>query len=315
MFTGLIPPHHGVRDNGGFFLDDAQRHAGRAAAGARATRRAPSSGPGCWSRAGAWPRASTTTPTASSSSKYKVVSLGTVQKPGDEVMDGRARAGSTPCVSASSSPGSTSTTRTRPTSRRSRIASRYPGQPYLGEIAYTDAVVGRLTPGCATQRPAGPHVVVVVTADHGESLGDHGEASHAYFIYGATMHVPLIVRTPWGLTGPQRGARLRRRPDADRARPGGPAARRRASTGARWRARCSIPRRALGHARVLGDLLPPLSLRLAAPAQPARRPLHLHRRAASPSSTTCSADPGETRNVFKANSRARGDAARARWSG
>ena len=48
---------------------------------------------------------------------------------------------------------------------------------------------------------------MVVTADHGESLGDHGEAAHAYFIYGATTHVPLIVRTPWGLTRPQRLAR------------------------------------------------------------------------------------------------------------
>ena len=43
--------------------------------------------------------------------------------------------------------------------------------------------------------------IVVVVGDHGEGLGDHGEASHAYFIYGATTHVPLIVRTPWGLTG------------------------------------------------------------------------------------------------------------------
>src|SRR5262249_6078078 len=36
---------------------------------------------------------------------------------------------------------------------------------------------------------------------HGESLGDHGEATHAYFIYDSTVRVPLIVRTPWGLRG------------------------------------------------------------------------------------------------------------------
>jgi choline-sulfatase len=35
-------------------------------------------------------------------------------------------------------------------------------------------------------------------ADHGESLGDHGETSHGYFIYESTMHVPLIVHWPAG---------------------------------------------------------------------------------------------------------------------
>ena len=100
---------------------------------------------------------------------------------------------------AGSSRGSTSTTRTRPTSRRSRSPRATAGSPYLGEIAYTDQVVGRWTSWLETQglleRTSGG------AADHGESLGDHGEATHAYFIYGATTHVPLIVRTPWGLTG------------------------------------------------------------------------------------------------------------------
>ena len=67
----------------------------RAARRTQATRPARSSA--AWvleSQLGPRARASTTTPTRSSSSKYKVVSLGTVQKPGDEVMDGRARAGS-----------------------------------------------------------------------------------------------------------------------------------------------------------------------------------------------------------------------------
>ena len=61
------------------------------------------------------------------------------------------------------------------------FASRYPGQPYVGEIAYTDKVVGRLLDWL---RGAGllDRTLVVVTGDHGESLGDHGEATHAYFI-------------------------------------------------------------------------------------------------------------------------------------
>jgi tetratricopeptide (TPR) repeat protein len=82
-------------------------------------------------------------------------------------------------------------------------ASRHPGQPYLGEIAYTDHVVGRLT-GWLRERGLTDETLVVLTADHGESLGDHGEAAHAYFIYSATTHVPLIVRTPWGFRGRSR---------------------------------------------------------------------------------------------------------------
>jgi tetratricopeptide (TPR) repeat protein len=46
--------------------------------------------------------------------------------------------------------------------------------------------------------------VVVVTADHGEGLGDHGEPNHGLFLYDATVAVPLIVHTPWGLRGRSR---------------------------------------------------------------------------------------------------------------
>jgi tetratricopeptide (TPR) repeat protein len=70
-------------------------------------------------------------------------------------------------------------------------------------VAYTDQVVGRLLDWL---RAAGldERTLLVLTADHGESLGDHGESTHAYFIYDSTMHVPLIVRTPWGDRGRSR---------------------------------------------------------------------------------------------------------------
>ena len=38
--------------------------------------------------------------------------------------------------------------------------------------------------------------IIVVAADHGESLGEHGESSHAFFIYDATVSVPLIIKVP-----------------------------------------------------------------------------------------------------------------------
>jgi len=63
--------------------------------------------------------------------------------------------------------------------------------PYDAEVAYTDAMVGRLL---ADIGPAAlEQTLVVVAADHGESLGEHGERSHGVFAYDVTMRVPLIV--------------------------------------------------------------------------------------------------------------------------
>ena len=40
------------------------------------------------------------------------------------------------------------------------------------------------------------NTIVIITADHGEGLGEHGEASHGYFLYNSTLHVPLIIKVP-----------------------------------------------------------------------------------------------------------------------
>ena len=71
------------------------------------------------------------------------------------------------------------------------FADRYRSNEYLGEVAATDAALAPLldplTSGAAT--PA----LVIVTSDHGEALGDHGEETHGLFAYEATLHVPLVV--------------------------------------------------------------------------------------------------------------------------
>ncbi len=81
--------------------------------------------------------------------------------------------------------------------------SRYRAEPYLGEIAYSDEQIGRLVAHLQA-RGLMQRTVVVVTADHGESLGEHSEWGHGFFIYDSTMAVPLIVRTPWSLRGRSR---------------------------------------------------------------------------------------------------------------
>jgi choline-sulfatase len=72
--------------------------------------------------------------------------------------------------------------------------TQYAKQPYLGEIAAMDAQLGRLVQAFE-QHAKGP-VAVIVAADHGEGLGDHGEAQHGHLLYQSTMHVPLVVMGP-----------------------------------------------------------------------------------------------------------------------
>src|SRR5206468_4115589 len=74
--------------------------------------------------------------------------------------------------------------------------SRYERRPYLGEIAFVDSQVGRLL-AYLDQHDLMRKTVVVVMGDHGESLGEHGESTHGFFIYQSTTRVPLLVRAPY----------------------------------------------------------------------------------------------------------------------
>jgi arylsulfatase A-like enzyme/tetratricopeptide (TPR) repeat protein len=85
--------------------------------------------------------------------------------------------------------------------------ARYAGRLYYGEVAATDAALGPLLDDL---RAASQPTLVIVTGDHGEALGDHGEQSHGLFAYESTLRVPLLItelspndRTQ-GAQGPQR---------------------------------------------------------------------------------------------------------------
>lgn len=75
------------------------------------------------------------------------------------------------------------------------FASRYRGRPYDGEIAFVDVQVGRLM---AFLKDSGAFAqsLIVLAADHGEGLGEHGESTHGFFVYNSTLHVPLIIKIP-----------------------------------------------------------------------------------------------------------------------
>lgn len=68
--------------------------------------------------------------------------------------------------------------------------SSFRDNEYLGEISYVDA---ELAKAIGPVLSAEPDALIVVTADHGEALGDHGEATHGLFAYESTLKVPLIV--------------------------------------------------------------------------------------------------------------------------
>jgi arylsulfatase A-like enzyme/tetratricopeptide (TPR) repeat protein len=73
-----------------------------------------------------------------------------------------------------------------------RYLAESPSHPYAGEIAFADAQLGRLVDLVGTRWDEG-RTLFVITSDHGESLGEHGEMTHSFTIYDATQRVPLIL--------------------------------------------------------------------------------------------------------------------------
>ena len=71
----------------------------------------------------------------------------------------------------------------------------YASHLYDGEIAFADAQVGRLI-RFLKEKNLYQTTLIVLAGDHGESLGEHGEKTHGFFIYNATLHVPMIFRVP-----------------------------------------------------------------------------------------------------------------------
>ncbi len=75
------------------------------------------------------------------------------------------------------------------------LAQRFQASPYDGEIAFVDRHLGRLLQALG-ERKEMDRTLVLVTSDHGESLGEHGEATHGIFIYDATIRVPWVMAGP-----------------------------------------------------------------------------------------------------------------------
>jgi arylsulfatase A-like enzyme/Tfp pilus assembly protein PilF len=75
------------------------------------------------------------------------------------------------------------------------FASRFKQNPYQGEVAAADAALGPILQPILEQGSSA-RTLIVLTSDHGEALGDHGEDTHGILAYEATLRVPLVLYAP-----------------------------------------------------------------------------------------------------------------------
>jgi choline-sulfatase len=194
IFTGKFPPEHGVRDNGGFFLGPQQvtlaellkargyRTAGFVAAYVLDSKWGINQGFDTYFD-------------KFDLSESRAISMAAIQRPGNEVVDQALpwieQARDSPFFAWIHLYDAHS-----PYRPPEPFATRYKGHPYNGEIAFADSQVARVIAKLEALHLY-ERTVVMVMGDHGESLGDHGEAQHGFFIYNSTMHVPFVIRTPF----------------------------------------------------------------------------------------------------------------------
>jgi arylsulfatase A-like enzyme/Flp pilus assembly protein TadD len=197
LFTAKFPPEHGVRDNGGFFLDPKETTLAELL---RARGYKTGAFVGAYVLDSKWGlnKGFETYYDNFDLSRYSAISLGAIQRPGNEVVDRGLqwldRAGDGPLFAWLHlyDPHA-------PYDPPEPYKSLYRDRPYVGEIAFADAQVGRVL-AYLDARHLTDRTIVVVMGDHGESLDEHGEATHGFFVYESTIRVPLIVRAPYSGT-------------------------------------------------------------------------------------------------------------------
>jgi len=82
--------------------------------------------------------------------------------------------------------------------KHSRFALPFDRYLYDGEIVYTDRQIGRVI-NKLKELDLYESSIIIIAADHGESLSEHDEKTHGFLVYHPTIHVPLIIRMPGGL--------------------------------------------------------------------------------------------------------------------
>jgi arylsulfatase A-like enzyme/tetratricopeptide (TPR) repeat protein len=203
IFTGRFPPEHGVRDNGGFFLPPEQTTLAEVLAG-----RGFNTGGfvAAYVLDHKWGIAQgfRTYFDDFDMSKSRGLSIGEIQRPGNEVVD-KALPWLDGAKDARFFAWLHFYDPHTPYAPPEPYLSKYEGHPYNGEIAFMDAQIGRVI-DFLESRHLLDRTIVAVLGDHGESLGEHGEDAHGFFIYESTARVPMLIRAPFALTRARRVA-------------------------------------------------------------------------------------------------------------
>ncbi len=194
ILTGTFPPFHGVRDNGGFIVPPALQ---------TMAEQYKAKGYGTAAFVAAYVLDSRwglnqgfdTYFDNFDLSRFERVSLGSIQRPANEVLDQAL--------------GWLAENKDRkfftwihlydphtPYEPPPPYDQEYPERPYLGEIAFADSQLGRLWDFLEANRLL-DSTFLVLAGDHGESLGQHEEITHGFFVYQEAIHVPLIIVTPF----------------------------------------------------------------------------------------------------------------------
>ncbi len=203
LFTGKFPPEHGVRDNGGFFLGPEQVTLVEVLK-AKGYRTGDFVGAYVLDSKWGVDQGFDTYADDFDLGKTRVMSIASIQRPGNEVVDKAL-----PWIEAVKDVPFFAWVHLydphTPYRPPEPYATRYAQHPYNGEVAFADSQVGRIV-GHLKALGLYDRTIVAVMGDHGESLGDHGEATHGFFIYSPVTHVPFVVRTPFSLTASRRVA-------------------------------------------------------------------------------------------------------------
>jgi arylsulfatase A-like enzyme/Tfp pilus assembly protein PilF len=194
IFTGRNPPEHGLRDNGGFFLSPRQL-----TLATMLKQRGFRTGAvvAAFVLDGKWGlnQGFETYVDRFDLPESRGFSPGEVQRPGNEVVDlampwfEKVKAQRFFAWLHFYDPHS-------PYEPPEPFKTRYAEHPYLGEIAFMDSQIARVV-GFLEQNGLLDKTIVAVIGDHGESLNQHAEGTHGFFVYESTTRVPFIIRAPF----------------------------------------------------------------------------------------------------------------------
>lgn len=194
ILSGTYPLYHQVRDNGGFQVPESLEMVSEVLKSAGFTTSAFIASYVLHSKWGI-NQGFDTYSDGFDLSKYESISLGNVQKRADEVL-GDARKWLLENKDKKFFTWVHLYDPHTPYDPPSPFKEKYPDRPYRGEVEYMDHQLG-LFFDFLKKEGLYNKCLIIMAGDHGESLGQHGESSHGFFIYEPTVHVPLIIRAPF----------------------------------------------------------------------------------------------------------------------